>query len=78
MSTELIVDSPWDKYRALWLPKTTKQIQKEIKSWRSYMQKHNAAYNLHGSDMTPPDNLSDGDKLSILRDMLQDRGEKEL
>lgn len=69
---------PWESYKTIWLPKTTKQIQKEIKSWRSYMQKHNAAYNLHGSDMTPPGGLADGSKLTILRDILRERGEQEI
>lgn len=68
---------PWDLYKAIWLPKTTKKIQKEVKSWRSYMQKHNAAYSLHGSDMTPPHGLADGSKLTILREILRQRGEQD-
>lgn len=68
----------WDSYKALWEPKTTKQVQKEVKSWRLYMQKNNAAYNLHGADMTPPGGLADGSKLTILRDILRGRGAEEL
>ncbi len=68
----------WDDYHHLWLSRTTKQIQKEVKSWRSYMQKNNAAYNLHGADMTPPGGLADGSKLTILRDILRARGEQEI
>lgn len=69
--------SPYDEYKNLWKDKTTIQIQKEIKSWRSYMQKHNSAYNLHGGNMTAPGQLADGDKLSALRDILKDRGIEE-
>lgn len=59
-------------YRARWESKTTHQIKKEIKSWRSYMQKHSGSY---GWIETNPNELSDGDKLNILRDILSARGE---
>jgi len=34
------------------------------------MQRHNAAYNWHGKNMTAPGSLADGDKLSALREAL--------
>ncbi len=59
-------------YRERWESKTTHQIKREIKSWRSYMQKHSGSY---GWIETNPNELSDGDKLNILRDILSARGE---
>lgn len=60
-------------YRAAWENKTAKQIEKEILSWRKYMDKHGAAYAWHGSGMTPPGSLADGDKISILKDILKEK-----
>ena len=53
-------------------PKQRIRSSGEIKSWRSYMQKHSGAY---GWIETNPNELSDGDKLNILRDILSTRGE---
>lgn len=58
------------KFFKSWKDKTVKQIEKELKSWRKYMDKHNAAYTIIGGAMTPPNSLADGDKVAILRDIL--------
>lgn len=62
------------RFTAIWENKTCGQLQKEILSWRKYMQKHNAAYNFHGNAMTAPGELSDGDRLCILRRILKEKG----
>ena len=59
-----------ENFHTYWARKTVKQIEKEIQSWRKYMQKHSAAYAWHGKDITPPGELADGDKLCILREIL--------
>lgn len=61
----------YEEYRDLWAAKTVRQIEREIESWRKYMQRHTRAYAWHGSSMTPPGELSDGDKLCALRDALK-------
>jgi hypothetical protein len=61
------------RYHKRWLLKTDKQIEKEIISLRKYMDKHSQAYAWHGSDMTPPNCVADGDKMVILKNILQDR-----
>lgn len=62
-----------DNYRSFWQKKTSSQIKQEIKSWQRYFDKHGQAYNLHGSDMTAPNTLADGDKVLILREILNER-----
>lgn len=57
-------------YRKVWQTKTVKQLEKEIISWRKYMDKHGAAYCWHGKDITPPGHLADGDKVSVLKEIL--------
>lgn len=63
----------YEEYRDKWAKKTAKQIEKEIKSMRAYMQRHSQAYAWHGKDITPPGSLADGDKLCALRDALKIR-----
>jgi hypothetical protein len=62
-----------DQYRSFWSKKTASQIKKEIKSWQRYFDKHSKSYGLHGSDMTPPNTLADGDKVLILREILNEK-----
>jgi len=62
-----------ERYREIWEQKTNKQIEKEIKSWHTYMSKHNSAYEWHGKNITPPGELADGDKLLILKEILNGR-----
>lgn len=61
------------EYRSQLAKKTLNQLRKEDEKWRKYMDKYNAAYNLHGGVMTPPDCLSDGDKVSILREIIREK-----
>jgi hypothetical protein len=63
---------PIERYRATWSQKTKGHIEKEISSMRKYMQRHSSAYAWHGSDMTPPRAIADGDKLNILRELLEE------
>ncbi len=63
----------YEEYKKLWSKKTTKQIEKELNSWRKYVDKHSSAYAWHGASMTPPNSLSDGDKISALKEILSER-----
>jgi len=58
------------KYIDFWSNKTKSQLRKEIESWKRYFEKHGKAYGLHGGNMTPPNTLADGDKISILKEIL--------
>lgn len=60
-------------FKKCWESKTTKQIQKEIESWRKRIDKHGQAYAWHGANMTPPNHLADGDKVMILKEILNER-----
>ena len=62
-----------NNYRSFWESKTTSQIKKEIQSWQKYFNKHRQAYSFHGSDMTTPNTLADGDKIMILKEILKNR-----
>ncbi len=62
-----------DNYRSFWEKKTSSQIKQEIKSWQKYFDKHGQAYAFHGSDITPPNTLADGDKVLILKEILKER-----
>lgn len=69
--------TPEDKYRAVWAKKTTKQIERELASMHRHVQRHSSAYAWHGTGITPPGSLADGDKIIILREILQGlEGEK--
>lgn len=61
-------------FRKIWESKTVKQIQKELASWQKYMNKHGQAYAWHGAGMTPPNHLGDGDKVMILKEILNEKG----
>lgn len=65
-----------ESFRAVWQNKTIKQLEKEILSWQKYFDKHAHAYAWHGKDITPPGELADGDKISILKDILKERAVK--
>lgn len=65
------MNETFDQYRDRMARKTVKQLEREIASWRSYMQKHSKAYAWHGAGMTPPGELSDGDRLMATRDALE-------
>lgn len=58
-------------FRDIWGARTVKQIEGEIKSWQRYMEKNLQSYVWHGKSSTPPDELPDGDKVRILREILQ-------
>lgn len=68
-----LLPDKYEAYKDQWRGKTTKQIEREIESWRRYMQKHTKAYAWHGGNMTPPSELADGDKLNALREILDER-----
>ena len=60
-------------YRSFWKKKTSSQVKQEIKSWQKYFDKHGQAYSFHGSDITPPNTLADGDKMLILKELIKDK-----
>lgn len=66
-----------DEYKALWSAKTTKQIEKELQSWQRHFAKHERAYSWH-DQLTAPGQMSDGDRVNVLKDILRERGESEL
>jgi hypothetical protein len=59
-----------ERYIEIWSNKTKGELKKEIISWKRYFEKHGKAYGFHGGNMTPPNTLSDGDKISILKEIL--------
>lgn len=61
----------YEEFRDKWAGKSIKAIEKEIASWRSYMQKQTQAYAWHGKGITPPGSIPDGDKLNALREALE-------
>lgn len=66
----------YKKYKSVWEKKTTRQIEKELKSWQVYVNKHSGAYAWHGNGITPPGTLPDGDKITALKELLEERGIK--
>lgn len=61
----------FDEYKDIWSKRTKKQIEKELKSMQAYVNKHGASYWWHGSGITPPGSISDGDKISALKELLE-------
>jgi hypothetical protein len=58
------------RYRSFWEKKTYHQIQNEVDSMHKYMNKHNSAYHWHGANSTSPDEMADGDRMLVLRELL--------
>lgn len=58
----------YEECRALWRKKGRKAIEKEVASLRSYMQRYQDGF----SQVSAPDELSDGDRLMALRDELRE------
>lgn len=56
-----------------WENKSISQIRKEILSWQKHFDKHSKAYTWHKSDMHIPGTLSDGDKITFLKEILEKR-----
>ena len=54
---------------------TDKQILRELKSYRKYMQSHSQY--LDWANLNP-DEINNGDRFNIIRDIVQERGLKEL
>lgn len=63
------MSSAAERYRAAWELKTIKQIEKEIRSYRMYFEKHKDSF-FHECH---PDSLSDGNRMIILKDLLRDK-----
>jgi hypothetical protein len=61
----------FEDYKNTWAKKTKKQIEKELKSMQSYVQKHSAHYVWHGRFCTAPNSVSDGDKITALKELLK-------
>lgn len=62
----------YQRFVFAWSTKTANQIKKEIESLQKYMQKNDAHYVLHGKSHAP-DEMSDGDRLRTLREILQEK-----
>lgn len=65
-----VYSDAYERYKSCWAKKTPKQVEREISSMRKYMAKHSRSYEWHGTNMTPPGSLADGDKLNALREIL--------
>lgn len=63
-----------DRYRAHWSAKTSKQIQRELDSMRKYVQRNSSSYAWHGANSSAPGEITDGDKINALRDILRTKG----
>lgn len=61
-----------ERFQDIWSTKTIKQVAKEIESLRKYMQKNDAHYVLHGKSHAP-DEMSDGERLCTLLDILEEK-----
>lgn len=60
-----------DNFVKVWSKKTIRQIEKELLTWSKYMAKHSQSYAFHGADITHPSTLADGDKVALLREILE-------
>lgn len=58
-------------FRICWEKRAPAQVEREIESMRRHMQKHAGHYAFHGRT-AHPDELTDGDRLRILREILED------
>lgn len=58
----------YEEYRALWRKKGAKAIERELKSMQAYLQCHADGFR----KISAPDELSDGDRLMALRDLIRD------
>lgn len=58
----------YEEYRALWRKKGVKSIERELKSMQSYLQRNTDGFR----QISAPDELSDGDRLMALRDLIRD------
>lgn len=58
------------EYKKKWAKKSICLIKKEIKSFERYFKKNEAYYNFHGKNETHPDELSDGDRIRILKELM--------
>lgn len=59
-------ESKFEQYKTLWSRKSREQIEEELTSLRGYLKKHRDGF----SQITAPDELSDGDRIMALRDCL--------
>ena len=67
-----------EQYKNLWRNKTIVRIEKEIESWRRHFQKHDAGYGFTSGSVAAPDELADGDRFNILRELLQEKQQLEV
>jgi hypothetical protein len=67
-----------EQFIAFWSSKSVKALAKEAESWRKHFQKHNDGYGFKGCNrLTPPGEMSDGERYNILRDLIAERTVKE-
>ena len=58
-----------ERFRRSWSAKTIAQVEKEIKSFRRYFEKHKDSF----FQESAPESLSDGQQFNILRDILEEK-----
>lgn len=58
-------------FREKWSKKSAKIIKKEIDSYQRYFEKNIQSYEWHGRYQQHPDELSDGDRIRILKEILE-------
>lgn len=55
-----------DAYRKQWEAKTKRQVEKELESYQRYLAKHRDTF----FKQSAPDELTDGDRVFILKEVL--------
>ena len=59
-------DERYEEYRALWRKKGKRAAEKELESMRKYLHSHHDGF----SQISAPDELSDGDRVMALRELV--------
>lgn len=59
-------------YRHIWEAEPTSKVQAELDSWTAHFAKHEGHYSFH-KRTTHPDELTDGERVMILKDILRER-----
>lgn len=58
-----------EAYRGQWQAKTKRQVERELESYQRYLAKHRDTF----FKQSPPEELTDGDRIRILREVLSAR-----
>lgn len=59
-------------YRNIWEAEPTSKVERELKSWQAHFARNEGHYSFHGST-AHPDELADGERVMVLKDILRSR-----